>query len=232
MTQIDPVQLEQDQILADLKKRPEVQALIAKGTHQKKLSYQEFLAALPEDEFDERQVDAVYRHLIETGVQIVNQEELDGEPPARSIFDVLRRAITPQDGITSTVFQENIDVLPASPHLESMAKTQIYDRLKKVTDALSSAYGWILIDTPPNMGVLTMNALAAADFLAIAREQMAGAVRRLAARRGAAARLQAGQAGGLLVDLPDRGRRAPLAGRGAAGGRAVRGRRPGGAHVL
>jgi hypothetical protein len=81
MTQIDPVDLEQDQIRADLQQRPEVQALIAKGTRQQELSYQEFLAALPEEEFDERQVDAVYRHLIESSVKIVNQEELDGEPP-------------------------------------------------------------------------------------------------------------------------------------------------------
>ena len=93
--------------------------------------------------------------------------KIDGTPSSRTIFDVLRRAITPQDGITSTVFQENIDILPASPHLESMAKTQIYDRLKKVTEALSSAYGWILIDTPPNMGVLTLNALSAADYVLV-----------------------------------------------------------------
>ena len=38
--------------------------------------------------------------------------KVDGKPPARSIFDVMRRAITPHDGITSTVFQENIDILP------------------------------------------------------------------------------------------------------------------------
>jgi len=93
--------------------------------------------------------------------------KIDGSPSSRTIFDVLRRAITPHDGITSTVFQENIDVLPSSPHLESMAKTQLYDRLRKVVEALSSTYGWILIDTPPNMGVLTMNALVAADYALI-----------------------------------------------------------------
>lgn len=93
--------------------------------------------------------------------------KIDGSPPARTIFDVLRRAITPHDGITSTVFQENIETLPSSPHLDSMAKTQIFDRLKKVTDQLQSSYGWILIDTPPNMGVLTLNALVAADYVLI-----------------------------------------------------------------
>ncbi|MBE0566884.1 MAG: ParA family protein [Krumholzibacteria bacterium] len=93
--------------------------------------------------------------------------KLDGAPPARSVFDVLRRAITPQDGIASTIYDENIDILPSNPSLESMAKTQITDRLAKVVDALSTSYGWIIIDTPPNLGVLTQNALVAADYALI-----------------------------------------------------------------
>jgi chromosome partitioning protein len=93
--------------------------------------------------------------------------KLDGEPPARSIFDVLRRAITPQDGVSSTIYDENIDILPANPSLESMAKTQINDRLSKVVGSLATSYGWIIIDTPPNLGVLTQNALVAADYALI-----------------------------------------------------------------
>jgi chromosome partitioning protein len=93
--------------------------------------------------------------------------KLDGDPPARSVFDVLRRAITPQDGITSTVYDENIDLLPSNPSLESMAKTQITDRLAKVVQALATSYGWIVIDTPPTLGVLTQNALVAADYVLI-----------------------------------------------------------------
>ena len=93
--------------------------------------------------------------------------KLDGEPPARSIFAVLRRAITPHDGITSTVYDENIDILPANPSLESVAKTQITDRLAKVVQALATSYGWIIIDTPPNLGVLTQNALVAANYVVI-----------------------------------------------------------------
>jgi chromosome partitioning protein len=93
--------------------------------------------------------------------------KLDGEPPARSIFDVLRRAITPQDGVASTIYDENIDILPSNPSLESMAKTQITDRLSKVVGSLSTSYGWIIIDTPPNLGVLTQNALVAADYAII-----------------------------------------------------------------
>ena len=93
--------------------------------------------------------------------------KLDGEPPARSLFDVLRRAITPHDGITSTIYDENIDIIPSNPSLESMERTQIVDRMIKVTQALTSSYGWIIIDTPPNLGVLTQNALIAADYVLI-----------------------------------------------------------------
>jgi chromosome partitioning protein len=93
--------------------------------------------------------------------------KLDGDPPARSVFDVLRRAITPHDGITTTVYDEEIHLLPSNPSLESMAKTQITDRLEKVVSALSAHYGWIIIDTPPNLGVLTQNALVAANYALI-----------------------------------------------------------------
>jgi len=102
--------------------------------------------------------------------------KLDGAPPARSIFDVLRRAITPQDGVASTIYDENIDILPANPALESMAKTQINDRLSKVVGSLATSYGWIIIDTPPNLGVLTQNALVAADY-ALIPTQCSGRVR-------------------------------------------------------
>ena len=91
--------------------------------------------------------------------------KVEGGATQRTIFDVLRRAITPHDGIMSSVFSENIDILPSSPHLESMAKTQIFDRLRKVTEALASSYGWIIVDTPPNLGVLTTNALVASDYV-------------------------------------------------------------------
>ncbi|MDD5720540.1 MAG: ParA family protein [Candidatus Krumholzibacteria bacterium] len=93
--------------------------------------------------------------------------KLDGDPPARSVFDVLRRAITPHDGITTTVYDEEIHLLPANPSLESMAKTQINDRLEKVVSALAPNYGWIIIDTPPNLGVLTQNALVAANYVLV-----------------------------------------------------------------
>ena len=134
--------------------------------------------------------------------------KVEGNAPSRSIFDVLRRAITPHDGITSTVFAENIDILPSSPHLESMAKTQIFDRLKKVTNALASSYGWILIDTPPNLGVLTQNALVCADYVLTPSPINGLSVSTMKQLQGAIAAVQNGpndllQMLGVLVTMKD-----------------------------
>ena len=88
MTDVDAVGQPENHILAELQSRPDVQALIAKGSERKQLAYPEFLAALPEDEFDEQQVDAIYRHLIEIGVKIVSEEEPDTEPQEVELADI------------------------------------------------------------------------------------------------------------------------------------------------
>jgi len=97
MTQTDPANLEQDNILAPLLQRADVQALLRQGDEQKELTYQTFLAALPDDDFDERQVDAIYRHLIEAGVTIVNQEELEAEPPEVELATIEVETAEPEE---------------------------------------------------------------------------------------------------------------------------------------
>jgi RNA polymerase primary sigma factor len=88
MTQTNPVGSDQEDILAQLTRHPQIQAIVAKATAQKALSYQEFLAAFPEDEFDETQVDAVYRHLIELGVQIASEEEQVADPEETELAEI------------------------------------------------------------------------------------------------------------------------------------------------
>jgi RNA polymerase primary sigma factor len=78
--QTELVNAEENNTLAKLQERPEVIALIAKGNAQKQLAYSEILTTLPEDEFDEEQVDVLYRHLISLGISILDGTEQEGEP--------------------------------------------------------------------------------------------------------------------------------------------------------
>lgn len=63
---------------------------------------------------------------------------------------------------------EQGDVIPATENLASTAAVIINDkdralRLKESLDNMTAKYDFILIDTPPGLSLLTVNALAAAD---------------------------------------------------------------------
>ncbi|MBN1641977.1 MAG: RNA polymerase sigma factor RpoD [Anaerolineae bacterium] len=88
MTLTDAGSTEQEQTLAQLADHPRVQALIARATREKQLPHRDLLAALPEDDFDENQVDAIYRHLIELGIEIVNDEDLEDDPAETELAEI------------------------------------------------------------------------------------------------------------------------------------------------
>lgn len=82
-----------------------------------------------------------------------------------SIYDVLVNEVSLSDVIQSTQ-RPNLDIVPSSPDLAAaevemiqfMAREMI---LKKALNPVLEAYDFILIDTPPSLGVLTINALTA-----------------------------------------------------------------------
>ena len=63
---------------------------------------------------------------------------------------------------------ENLSLVPANRKLagaeiELVALPQRESRLKMMLEKIRSDYDFIFIDTPPSLGLLTVNALVAAD---------------------------------------------------------------------
>lgn len=88
---------------------------------------------------------------------------------ARSIYDVLIRGADPAECIESTRWG---DVLAANRELVG-ANIELVDApereyvLKKALEGLKSSYDYILIDCPPSLELLTLNALCAADTVLV-----------------------------------------------------------------
>ena len=87
------------------------------------------------------------------------------ELPA-TIYDVLLGGATATEATVHTDYK--VDVVPANINLagaevELVSAISRETRLKKALDAVRDAYDFILIDCPPSLGLLTLNALAAAD---------------------------------------------------------------------
>lgn len=90
---------------------------------------------------------------------------------AKSTYELLIGEASVQEVLTHTEFQ-NVDVLPASIALAG-AELELIDledrtlRMKKLLIPLKNEYDEILIDCPPSLGLITLNALTAADGLLV-----------------------------------------------------------------
>jgi len=87
-----------------------------------------------------------------------------------SIASVLLSSRTLEETITRTRFP-NVDILPANQELQSVERylplRENYARILTGCFQQASDYDFILLDCPPSLGVLTLNALTASDLLII-----------------------------------------------------------------
>ncbi len=88
-----------------------------------------------------------------------------------SVYDVLLHKISPAQAILKTGI-DRLDLIPCNIHLtgaeiELVGVLSRENRLKKALDSVRDGYDYIIIDSPPSLGLLTLNSLVAANSLLI-----------------------------------------------------------------
>jgi chromosome partitioning protein len=84
------------------------------------------------------------------------------------VLEVLTERIPPKEAIYHS---EQGDIIPAASSLAAADKTLKETgkefKLREALEQIESGYDYIVIDTPPSLGILTVNALTAADTVII-----------------------------------------------------------------
>ncbi len=96
----------------------------------------------------------------------VNKNEIK-----KSVYDILLNRITTQEAIIETNYK-NLHIIPCNINLtgaeiELVGALSRETRLKRALDSIKEGYDYIFIDSPPSLGLLTLNAFVASDSILI-----------------------------------------------------------------
>src|SRR6185503_16855730 len=91
---------------------------------------------------------------------------------ALSIYELLTDSQVSRDNVIQSTTLPGLDILPSRISLAKFESKLIGEfdapfRLKDRIDGLAESYEFIVIDTPPTLGLITVNALVASDYLIV-----------------------------------------------------------------
>jgi len=97
---------------------------------------------------------------------------LDHKVIEQSIYDLLTDSNASPEDIIKPTSIAGLDVMPSRINLAKFESKLIGEfdapfRLKDRIDGLIKSYDYILIDTPPTLGLITVNALVASDYVLV-----------------------------------------------------------------
>ena len=96
---------------------------------------------------------------------------IDKRSVKNSAYEIIIDGIKAADGVLNTAY-DNLDIIPSSIELAA-ADIELIEiehreaRLKNALALLKSSYDYIFIDCPPSLGLITTNALCAADTVLV-----------------------------------------------------------------
>ena len=102
-----------------------------------------------------------------SGVGLKGQRAGDG-----TVYEAVTTDASAQDAFVLPTRVDNLSLMPADRNLtgaeiEMVTLPERERRLQRVLDPLRTRYDYILVDCPPSLGLLTLNALVAADAVLI-----------------------------------------------------------------
>ncbi len=88
-----------------------------------------------------------------------------------SFYDVLMSDINPKEAIIKTEYK-NLDIIPSNAQLSGAEIEMVSEEsreytLKNILEEIKDDYDYIFMDSPPSLGLITINALVAADSILI-----------------------------------------------------------------